>query len=56
MGQACANCFGESPVQVNDDLTPGGGKRNSKMKDITLANAQASEMDGYHTGAITNTF
>ena len=56
MGQACANCFGDSPVSVNDSLAPNGGNRIAKMKDITMANTQASEMDGYHTGAIMNTY
>lgn len=57
MGQACQNCFGESPVQVNDGLAMGADKdRKAKMKAITEASTVATEMDGYHTGAITNTY
>ena len=57
MGQACQNCFGESPVQVNDDLAFGGDKnRQAKMKAITEASTVATEMDGYQSGAITNTY
>ena len=44
-------------MQVNDDLALNGGKsRHSKMKAITEASTAATEMDGYHTGAITNTY
>lgn len=56
MGKACSNCFGESPVAVNDGLVGAGGDRGQKLKDIAQASTMASEMDGYSSGAITNTY
>ncbi len=56
MGAACQNCFGESPVQVNDDLAS-GAKQDAMNKQRQLANGPngGGEMDGYASGAIMST-
>ena len=51
MGQACANCFGERPVEVNADLGPDAVRQAKKLA-ATQQSTAASDTDGYASGAI----
>ena len=56
MGAACQNCFGESPVQVNDDLASGAkASALNKQRQLAKDTASGSDLDGYASGAIMST-
>ena len=56
MGQACAYCFQEKPMAVNDDLVA-GSQINQFGKNTNSQNStDVSDMSGYGQSAITNKY